>query len=137
MKRKSNGAKIDSIASSILQVKSTADARLKKLVKAGCLDAKIHFKSKRAGGEKNIMFLLGPTIDGERDYKHVGVDPHKQADCFEKVERERLRCFIDGTNLKLVNRFEKLECDLACLLDQYKDLLEESEIFATDYLAEG
>ena len=59
-----------------------------KLTDAGCLLARIHFKTDRP----NIMYMLLPTDStGKRKYVHVGVDSEKQNEAIAKVSRYEQR----------------------------------------------
>ena len=91
-----------------------------KLTDAGCLLARIHFKTDRP----NIMYMLLPTDStGKRKYVHVGVDSEKQNEAIAKVSRYEqreivrkrigsLQKLIDHCQFRLSSMLSSLQCQI-------------------------
>ncbi|BES73861.1 hypothetical protein RE428_48790 (plasmid) [Marinobacter nanhaiticus D15-8W] len=104
------------------------------LVKQGCLNAHIHFKARKAGGPKNIMYMYEPVDStGKRPYHHVGVDKKAQEEARGKVEREHKRQGIARRRVELERDLQELTRHLESLSRQFDWLVESASSTGKEY----
>jgi hypothetical protein len=116
------GSKIDKELQRLRSEIKVLKGEEKCLTDAGCLLAKIHFKTDRP----NVMYMLEPVdAEGKRKYIHVGVKPKKQDEAYKKVNRYENRQKL-RRKIHQLNELEK-ECNfkLSSMLDNLKFEIDE------------
>lgn len=119
------GGEIDNTTAQLRAIIEALAQEEQRLMKLGCLEAHIHYKSRRAGGHKNITYMYEPVdSEGRRQYHHVGTDKEAQAVAIAKVKREAERAALAGKRGRIerelreyLRQLESLSRGFARLLD--------------------
>lgn len=99
------------------------------LTNAGCLLARIHYKSDRP----NIMYMLLPSDEtGKRKYVHVGVDSIKQNEAIEKVSRYEQRETLRKKTHTIQELYDQCNFRLSSMLNSLQYEIEK-KISDADY----
>lgn len=104
-------------------------AKIKKLTAKGLQEGKIHFKTDRP----NTMYILEPSQDGKRKYKHIGTDPKKQEKTTAAVERFVTVKAMTADLDRLTYQQREISYSLNTLERSAKLLLSQTNVVCQDY----
>lgn len=118
------GSEIDNTIAQLRAVVEATAREEQRLIEQGCLKAHIHYKARRSGGEKNIMYMYEPVdSSGKRPYHHVGTNKEAQALAIAKVEREAQRAALAAKRLMIERSMKEHLWQLESLQRSFAHLL--------------
>ncbi len=124
------GAQLDKLRANIAEIIEACKKHERKLSRQGCQSGAAHFKTSKP----NCMFIYEPQVDGHRKYVHVGVDPDKQKEALERIDRFKKRDELNKAREDLERQLSDIDWQLRSLsgvfehVDEYARLIHEKHV---------